>query len=143
MAGPGMTISVKNEGPIFDSRAPLAINKAVQETVEELVNFAESEMHTVATMRPRGVFKSPAQAGAAASTGNYRRNIHGRRTGLHGRVDDNKVIYGPWLEGTGSRNQTTRFKGYGLWRRVAQRVQKRAPDILKKKLKRAQAALGG
>lgn len=143
MAGPGMTISVKNEGPIFDSRAPLAINKAVQETVEELVNFAESEMHTVATMRPRGVFKSPAQAGAAASTGNYRRNIHGRRTGLHGRVDDNKVVYGPWLEGTSTRNQTTRFKGYALWRRTQQMIEKRVPDILKRKVGRAIKALGG
>lgn len=38
-------------------------------------------------------------------------------------VHDSMVIYGPWLEGIGSRNATTRFKGYATFRRVAQRMQ--------------------
>jgi hypothetical protein len=37
-------------------------------------------------------------------------------------VNDNGVIYGPWLEGTGSRNQTTRFKGYSSFRRAMETV---------------------
>ena len=143
MAGPGLRISIDNEGPIFRNDATGKIRKAVEDTVEETVNFAESTLHTMATMRPRGVFLSPAQAGRRASTGNYRRNIHGRRTGLHGRVDDNKVVYGPWLEGTSTRNQTTRFKGYALWRRTQQMIEKRVPDILKRKVGRAIKELGG
>lgn len=31
-------------------------------------------------------------------------------------VTDGGIVYGPWLEGTGSRNRTTRFKGYRHFR---------------------------
>jgi hypothetical protein len=34
--------------------------------------------------------------------------------------------YGPWLEGVGSRNQTTRFKGYHAFRNAAIKAQQRA-----------------
>lgn len=37
-------------------------------------------------------------------------------------VNDRGVIYGHWLEGTGSRNRTTRFKGYFSFRRATQKV---------------------
>jgi hypothetical protein len=39
------------------------------------------------------------------------------------------VIYGPWLEGTGSRNATTRFKGYASFRRAAQVTRSRVRHI--------------
>ena len=32
------------------------------------------------------------------------------------------ATYGPWLEGTGSRNETTRFKGYHSFRLAAQQL---------------------
>lgn len=39
-------------------------------------------------------------------------------------LNDGTSLYGPWLEGTGSRNApVTRFKGYGSARDVAQRAQ--------------------
>lgn len=34
--------------------------------------------------------------------------------------------YGPWLEGTGSRNETTRFKGYHGFRMAAQELDRMA-----------------
>lgn len=37
-------------------------------------------------------------------------------------VTDGGVIYGPWLEGTGSRNQTTKFKGYSSFRKATQQL---------------------
>lgn len=33
-------------------------------------------------------------------------------------VNDRGVIYGAWLEGTSSRNQSTRFKGYASFRKA-------------------------
>lgn len=45
-------------------------------------------------------------------------------------VDDGGVIYGPWLEGVGSRNARTRFKGYSTFRRMAQEAQDRAEAIV-------------
>lgn len=44
-------------------------------------------------------------------------------------VFDNWVIYGPWLEGNGSRNATTRFKGYASYRRAAQALERVAGGI--------------
>lgn len=35
-------------------------------------------------------------------------------------IHDTGIIYGPWLAGTGSRNATSRFKGYPHWRRTEQ-----------------------
>ncbi len=39
------------------------------------------------------------------------------------------VLYGPWLEGLGSRNATTRFKGYFTFRLTTQQLQNDAGGI--------------
>lgn len=50
-------------------------------------------------------------------------------------IDDDHMIYGPWLEGTGSRNYpVTRFKGYSVFRRSQQRIQRQANKIAKDKM---------
>jgi hypothetical protein len=43
---------------------------------------------------------------------------------------DRGVIYGPWLEGTGSRNRTTKFKGYKSVRETTQELQRKVPTIV-------------
>jgi hypothetical protein len=53
------------------------------------------------------------------------------------------VVYGPWLEGTSERNRSTRFKGYRLWRKTAQRLQDDAPKIAEAKLPDLANRLGG
>jgi len=45
-------------------------------------------------------------------------------------VHDRKIIYGPWLEGTSRRNQTTRFKGYASFRRATQALIPRVPALI-------------
>lgn len=59
------------------------------------------------------------------------------------RVHDRGIIYGPWLEGTGSRNRSTRFKGYASFRRAKQRVRAQVPALLAGSLARCVARLGG
>lgn len=44
-------------------------------------------------------------------------------------IHDQGMIYGPWLEGTGSRNATTRFKGYRTFRIITQELNAEAPEI--------------
>lgn len=65
-------------------------------------------------------------------TGFYESNVRIRRTG-HGReVWDGGwagPVYGPWLEGVGSRNNTTRFKGYHSFRNAARALELRIEDI--------------
>jgi len=46
-------------------------------------------------------------------------------------VDDGGVIYGPWLEGVGSRNfPRTRFRGYSMFRRAAQYLNDGAAQVI-------------
>jgi hypothetical protein len=56
-------------------------------------------------------------------------------------VHDRGVVYGPWLEGVGSRNSTTRFKGYASFRRAFQTLEKRAPQLAERTLGRYLARL--
>lgn len=53
------------------------------------------------------------------------------------------VIYGPWLEGVSNRNQTTRFKGYSMFRRAAQILNTEAHLIAQRSLPLYLKMLGG
>lgn len=62
--------------------------------------------------------------------GLYESDIHtDRSTADVNLVHDTPVVYGPWLEGLGSRNQTTRFKGYHTFRKMAQMLNLEAEAI--------------
>lgn len=45
-------------------------------------------------------------------------------------INDGGVVYGPWLEGTSSRNKTTRFKGYSTFRKVTRMLNQDAKRIV-------------
>lgn len=63
-------------------------------------------------------------------TGRYMSGIRTEVSGAGMDVTDSGVVYGPWLEGIGSRNAPkTRFKGYSTFRRVAQALDARAKQI--------------
>jgi hypothetical protein len=53
------------------------------------------------------------------------------------------VTWAPWLEGTSSRNQSTSFKGYHLFRKTRQDLQKQAPEIGQQELDKIMPRLGG
>jgi len=50
----------------------------------------------------------------------YATKVTWDRAGRDRVIHDQGVIYGPWLDGSGSRNATSRFKGYPHWRRTKQ-----------------------
>jgi len=56
-------------------------------------------------------------------------------------ITDGGIVYGPWLEGTSRRNQTTRFKGYKTFRRVRYSLRKKVTQIVQDDLNRAVARL--
>lgn len=52
-------------------------------------------------------------------------------------VKDRGVIYGPWLEGVGSRNYpVTSFKGYGTFRKTAQELRAKVPTLIEPVVRR-------
>jgi hypothetical protein len=44
-------------------------------------------------------------------------------------VHDRGIIYGPWLEGVSRRNGATRFKGYHSFRKAADELRRKVPDL--------------
>jgi hypothetical protein len=65
-------------------------------------------------------------------TGRYEAKVQTERVSTGWEVNDGrKELYGPWLEGTGSRNRTTRFKGYRTFRLVRQELGGKSKEIAK------------
>jgi hypothetical protein len=113
-------IKVEISGPLLERGNPI-IKKWAVRFVKILLDKGEDRLNDVLRPRPAGVFLSVSQArakGLEPSTGNYRRNIKKPPLqGLTGRLHDNGVHYGPWLEGTSPRN-TANFRGYGSYRKT-------------------------
>lgn len=122
--------SSSSAGPMFDGRAGAAVTAFISEAekvvAEQGVNQVRNELGIV--------LRHP--------TGRYEAGI--QTTTMHGDavVWDGGIVYGPWLEGTGSRNRTTRFKGYATFRRVTQRLQRQAAPIAAGVLRRYLGRMG-
>ena len=124
-------VNVSATGPVFNGRAPGALNRAIDGAIAELVQLGEQRLDMLLRPRPAGVYLSVSEAKKGqASTGHYRRSIHAVASHRHGLITDGGVVYGPWLEGVSSRNATTRFKGYASFRRVGQSLEKDAQKVL-------------
>lgn len=105
-------------GPLFDMRARRVFNDFRDELEEESAEFVLD--HVKDTFHTH--FKHP--------TGYYESNV--RINSAHNEVWDGGFagpVYGPWLEGVGSRNNTTRFKGYHAFRKAANALERRVEDM--------------
>jgi hypothetical protein len=126
-----INISVRAAGPVFDGRLSRTLAEAVDEAEQEIATIGADHLRGDLGVPP---FKNP--------TGWYRSHITPKRIGAMWAIQDSGVIYGPWLAGTGSRNATTRFKGYAHWRRLVTFVQKISRPTTQKVIDRALARLG-
>ena len=114
------------------------IQRVVNGSIQELVDLGIDRLSQMLRPRPAGVYLSVQEAGKGkASLGHYRRSLHQERRDMYGRIDDSGVVYGPWLEGTGSRNLTTRFKGYASFRRTHQFLDGKRPAVVQAHVDRA------
>lgn len=132
-----MEISMKVEltGPLFTGTAPGILRQVTESAVKDLTEAGESFLLLRLRPRPSGVYKTAQQAGKKdKSVGNYARHIQPVIRNLTGELSDGGVIYGPWLEGVGSRNKSTRFKGYFSFRAAKQLVEKRVDKTVNKYL---------
>lgn len=109
--------SVSATGPVFDGRAKTALNAYFDEAKQEVAQVGVNDVHAELGQ----VLKHP--------TGHYQSRITTTRAKDNVAITDGGVIYGPWLEGTSSRNQSTRFKGYSTFRRMTQKLQQKAVSI--------------
>ena len=127
-----MSITVRAVGPIFDGRA-ISVGHAMCEAISTEVaaqGYANVMTNLNASIRnPTPYYETQVTVTARSAT---------ERS-----VNDRGVIYGPWLNGTGSRNRTTRFKGYNFIRRATQKTRAEAPMLTALIVARGVAAMGG
>lgn len=112
-----MGLRVEASGPLFDGRADAAASDASEE-IERAVSILGASM-----------VRSNLSKVLRVQTPYYRLQVEAQQAPPGWKITDQGVIYGPWLEGTGSRNRTTRFKGYATFRRTAQQINARAKII--------------
>ncbi|WP_377271924.1 hypothetical protein [Peterkaempfera sp. SMS 1(5)a] len=120
-----MDVEVNAAGPLFTGTASAMVTRWTAAAGEELAQWADDEVHRVLGQ----VLQHP--------TGYYESQVRVDRQGPDRfAITDGGVVYGPWLEGIGSRNYpTTRFKGYSTFRRVKQRVEARADRTFRAAIK--------
>jgi len=105
-------------GPIFDGRADLEVVRYLTEAEMEVAEYAKDQLYNEFDAH----FQHP--------TGYYKSQVQVRKGINRVAVNDGGVVYGPWLEGVGSRNYPrTRFKGYSSFRRVANRLKTEATVV--------------
>jgi|SRR5678810_62828 hypothetical protein len=112
-----LRITMKAEGPLFTGGVTKAIHDALEESKQAVAEQGNADLHALMGQS----FRNP--------TGYFESNVRITNVGGDVVVDD-PVIYGPWLEGTGSRNNSTRFKGYAIFRRTAQALERKATSIV-------------
>ena len=116
MARMGMDVDVRRSGPFFtirESRMDIIL-RAAEDAVAEV---AFEEVHRIMDAS----FKNP--------TGFYESQVVIDRQIDDVVITDQGVVYGPWLEGVGSMNKVTRFKGYAMFRRAAKLAQATAAQV--------------
>lgn len=116
---------VRTRGPIFDGRAARAVTGFIRDAKEEIAQDLYSEVMTNLNAN----IKHP--------TPYYETQITTDPDGNDYVVHDRGIVYGPWLEGTGSRNfPVTRFKGYHSFRNAAAVVDRSAKAVAERVLRR-------
>ncbi len=119
----------KLSGPMFDGTADNIIERATERGEKDIADqgYVDVQKNLATSLR------NP--------TGYYQSHIHVVKYGSAHQVNDSGVVYGPWLEGTGSRNRSTRFKGYAAFRRAGQMLDKKAQAIMERNIRVAAARL--
>jgi hypothetical protein len=125
---------VTQTGPLFDRRANEVMRAFLLDSEREIAD----EGADLVRYYGQGSFRYL----SSVPTGRWGKSVHVSRTFGSFVVREN-VIYGPWLEGVGSRNATTRFKGYAMFRRAAQTLGIQAHAIAERILPLYLRRLGG
>jgi hypothetical protein len=119
-----LRIESRSRGRIVNGTAPAHIGRAMNDIEKQVAEYAKAQVDR----RLNTVLRT--------QTPYYRTRIQVVRSAGDWEVNDGGVIYGPWLEGTGSRNApVTRFKGYRTFRYVTQLVRGNADRIAERVLR--------
>jgi hypothetical protein len=129
MATFGMNLRLK--GPVVEGRGPAIVKAMTRVALEELADYTRYEVLTqldAVLVNPTGYYESQVKA-------------EPKGPGVYS-VNDSGVIYGPWLEGVGSRNApVTKFEGYHTFRIVRGRMAQKAHAVAEAAIARQMGVL--
>ena len=104
-------LTVGLRGMLTNGQAGQAMRNAAHGIVQELVTTGEAAV------------KRELYPGHGVLSGHYKSSIHGEmRTSKFGRITDNGVLYGPFLEGLPQRHIKRRTPGYAMFRMARQQL---------------------
>jgi hypothetical protein len=124
-------IIVKAQGPLYDGSAPAIVHAWSDQVKRDIAQEGVNRL------------KSFAMDKSGRATGRYQSEIQTSTLSFNDIRIHDPIVYGPWLEGSSTRNRSTRFKGYHLWRKTAQALEEDAPKIAEKRMPELVARLGG
>lgn len=118
---------VQFKGPFFQAATR---SRVLHQCEEDIRRDVEEQAVNLVQALLDAVLKHP--------TGYYRSRIKAARAPSGVTITDSRVIYGPWLEGTGSMNYpVTRFKGYHTFKRANMILPEKAHAIARRHVTRA------
>jgi hypothetical protein len=113
------TTTIRVSGPVFDRTADHDAEAFCHDLADQVSRQAYAEVMTnldTSIRHPTPYYETQI---------NIRNEAPGTKV-----VNDAGVVYGPWLEGVGSRNfPVTRFKGYAAFRRAVQATEAEVPRL--------------
>lgn len=125
-------INLRLKGAVVEGRGPAIVKAMTEVALEELADYTRYEVLTQlgsVLQHPTGYYESQIVKDPVAP------DIYS--------INDSGVIYGPWLEGIGSRNApVTKFAGYHTFRTVRNRMAQKAHVIAEAAIARQMGALG-
>lgn len=129
---------MRTSGPLFDGRAEADLEEGLR-AIQDQVARAGADM---ARQAFAGMIRENHGRFLESITTTDRSRTYSTVSGRHvyamevvadtahtSIVTTSIASYGPWLEGTGSRNETTRFKGYHGFRLAGEELDRRAGEI--------------
>lgn len=103
-----LSIHERHDGPFFDGRK-----------IERLLDEYRQDVERSVARRSKERWVSLLKSTIRNPTPHYWNQIDAVPAGGSWKVWDRMVVYGPWLEGVGSRNKSSRFKGYWNFRKMS------------------------
>lgn len=118
------SIQVKATGPLLEGKDAAIVKKFLDELLQQIGQQAFANVHHELDRN----LKHP--------TPYYETQIINERVANDQVIHDRGIVYGPWLEGTSPRNQTTRFHGYHSFESAQKKTDKEVPRLAQATLKK-------
>jgi hypothetical protein len=129
-----MVSYIEVRGPLWDGEADAAVTRWLEVTRKKVADEGVLMLKAFPmdkTGRARGAFEE-----------RVHRVTRGEVEAIPG-PQESGVVWSPWLEGTTRRNATTRFKGYGLFRKTRLRLARNWRRDAQAELERYIGDMGG